>query len=417
MTSDAATKAFECGVCLRLLHQPTTLPCGHSFCRSCVTSCLERSRTCPECRGLVPINLPVPSCSTSLQTAVERLFPAESAARAAEELQSRQPESGGGSSGVDQLPLFVLDAMVPGQCMHLHVFEPRYLLLVRRALAHPSRQFGMVAPPSGPRHVLQPRSAWGPCASHGVIVVVEMVSELDGDRLLLEVRATRRFRVLRPYVHDDGYCCAERVEWVADTPVRSEEERLASLVLGRELRALVEQWVTEVERRGKERQLGQLRRILDRLGAAPPPSQPEALGLWAAAVLNPLPVLGLAPEVRPSCLSCVESNQRLKILLAALEVSLQHVTQPGVFQQLGAAARGGLHRLLLPLPRRTPWVNTLALFFVISSAAVGFCFGSELAAAAVGYCFGPEMQLAAKWLMIGADGNDALAARAGLFEM
>ena len=137
-----------------------------------------------------------------------------------------------------------------------------------------------------------------------------------------------------------------------------------------------------------------------------------------------LPVLGLAPEVRPSCLSCVESNQRLKIVLAALEVSLQHVTQPGVFQQLGAAAAGGLHRLLLPLPRRTPWgirtlFDALALFFVISSAVVGFCFGPELAAAAVGYCFGPEMQLAAKWLMIGADGNDidALAARAGLFAM
>ena len=27
-----AAKAFECGVCLRLLHQPATLPCGHSFC-------------------------------------------------------------------------------------------------------------------------------------------------------------------------------------------------------------------------------------------------------------------------------------------------------------------------------------------------------------------------------------------------
>ena len=89
--------------------------------------------------------------------------------------------------------------------------------------------------------------------------------------------------------------------------------------------------------------------MLTKLGPAPPPSEPEALGLWAAALLNPLPALGLAPEarsphtthpappptriptpphphppapakVRPSCLSCLESSQRLKIVLAALEV-------------------------------------------------------------------------------------------------
>ena len=142
------------------------------------------------------MNLPVPGCSISLQAALERMYPAATAARAAEAVTPRQVESG---EGVDDLPLFVLDAILPGQSMHLHVFEPRYLALVRRALAQPSRQFGMVAASAraaSPSHGLASRHA-SPCASHGSLVVIEMVSELDGDRLLLEVRATRRFKVPR----------------------------------------------------------------------------------------------------------------------------------------------------------------------------------------------------------------------------
>ena len=117
------------------------------------------------------MNLPVPGCSISLQAALVRMFPEETAARAAEVETPRAAES---ERGVDELPLFVLDAMLPGQCMHLHVFEPRYLRLVRRALAQPSRQFGMVAPSGDP---LESRSA--PCASHGSVVIIEMVSQLD----------------------------------------------------------------------------------------------------------------------------------------------------------------------------------------------------------------------------------------------
>jgi Lon protease-like protein len=124
------------------------------------------------------MNLPVPGCSISLQAALVQMFPEETAARAAEVETPRAAES---ERGVDELPLFVLDAMLPGQSMHLHVFEPRYLRLVRRALAQPSRQFGMVAPSahrSSPSHGLESRYA-SPCASHGSVVVIDMVSELD----------------------------------------------------------------------------------------------------------------------------------------------------------------------------------------------------------------------------------------------
>ena len=44
-----------------------------------------------------------------------------------------------------ELPLFVLDPMVPGQEITLNVFEERYKRMVRRCMQH-TRRFGMVAP-------------------------------------------------------------------------------------------------------------------------------------------------------------------------------------------------------------------------------------------------------------------------------
>jgi hypothetical protein len=72
------------------------------------------------------------------------------------------------------------------------------------------------------------------------------------------VRATRRVKLLHPFRHEAGYLCA-RAEWIADAPPPAEEAlhaQLAQLVLGRELRLAIAGWVEEVQRRGKERQVG-----------------------------------------------------------------------------------------------------------------------------------------------------------------
>ncbi|XP_045074378.1 tripartite motif-containing protein 16-like [Coregonus clupeaformis] len=68
---------FYCSVCLDLLKEPVDIPCGHSYCRSCIEDCwdqvdLKGVYSCPQCRQTFTPR-PVPKINIVLALVVEKL--------------------------------------------------------------------------------------------------------------------------------------------------------------------------------------------------------------------------------------------------------------------------------------------------------------------------------------------------------
>ncbi len=68
---------FKCAVCQDLLKDPVTIPCGHSYCKSCITVCWDQEDqmsvySCPQCKQTFSPR-PALARSTMLAEMVEKL--------------------------------------------------------------------------------------------------------------------------------------------------------------------------------------------------------------------------------------------------------------------------------------------------------------------------------------------------------
>ncbi|KAL0984423.1 hypothetical protein UPYG_G00141270 [Umbra pygmaea] len=72
-----AMDSISCSICLDLLKDPVTIPCGHSYCMYCIKGCFDQDEdkgiySCPQCRQTF-ISRPVLNRSTILTELVENL--------------------------------------------------------------------------------------------------------------------------------------------------------------------------------------------------------------------------------------------------------------------------------------------------------------------------------------------------------
>ncbi|KAK7191416.1 ATP-dependent protease La domain-containing protein [Paraphaeosphaeria sporulosa] len=211
---DATQKELDCLVCYNMMLDPTTTSCGHTFCRRCLVRVMDHSSICPVCRrGLhIPASLQnKPSnvlLNALLNTLCSDLVEARTKAVEAEE-----------QSADDDLntPLFVCTLSLPTMPTFLHVFEPRYRLMMRRC-AEGNRQFGMVMynRNSAPQGDLGPTQF----LEYGTLLEIINIEVMRDGRSFVETRGVGRFRIRRHGLLD-GYHIA-RVERVEDLSLAEE---------------------------------------------------------------------------------------------------------------------------------------------------------------------------------------------------
>ena len=201
-------KDLECHICAEVFVDPVTTPCGHTFCAACLRRSVDHNTRCPMCRTILLLSavdqLPV---NVTLAQLAARLLPEETAARARSVAARAEQADADLHAPEGKLALFLMSVVLPDERVSLNIFEPRYRLLVRRAMEG-SRRFGMAGV-----HAAEDGSR-APYRS-GCEVEIEMCEPLPDGRFHITVVGRRRFRIVDDLEAQDGYALA-RVQYVDD---------------------------------------------------------------------------------------------------------------------------------------------------------------------------------------------------------
>ena len=87
--------------------------------------------------------------------------------------------------------------------------------------------------------------------------------------------------------------------------------------------SLVDRWIELA--RENERIPGQIDTLLKQLGDIPEEHEPTERALWIGALINPLPSLGQAMEIRPQLLVSKKAEERVEVALEAILRSIRHM--------------------------------------------------------------------------------------------
>ncbi|XP_062855541.1 LON peptidase N-terminal domain and ring finger 1, like [Trichomycterus rosablanca] len=286
---------FECSLCMRLFYDPVTAPCGHSFCKNCLQRSLDHSPQCPLCKESLKLYLASRKYSITrvLDDIIKRYLAKEHAVRR----KVHNDEAKELSDLENSVPVFVCTMAYPTVPCPLHVFEPRYRLMMRRCIETETRQFGMC--------ISDPQKGF---ADFGCMLHIRSVHFLPDGRSVVDTVGGKRFRILTRGMRD-GYCIAN-IEYLQDQKVEGEEQQ--------ELQDLYDEvyeqasvWFHSLENRFRNQ-------ILQHFGAMPEkendiqwnPNGP-ACCWWLLAVLP------VDPRYQLSLLSMITLKQRL--------VKIQHI--------------------------------------------------------------------------------------------
>jgi Lon protease-like protein len=197
------------------------------------------------------------------------------------------------------LPIFFYNLPIfPGEVLRLHLFEPRYCLMMKR-IVDGSRRFAYVPNYSNYR---------GEKGDVALIAELKEVRFMRDGRSELEARIVGRYTIVEsPYVEEGtgglSYC---RLTELQDAPPASAEAAEALRQASAKAREVAHTLFYE------RRDIKAV--VVDRYGDMPGPHTPEALSLWIAAVL---PTENR--QEKHALLVCTDTLYRLNTCLAKLQ--------------------------------------------------------------------------------------------------
>jgi len=210
---------LDCQVCFALLLDPVTCNCGHTFCRKCLQRAHDHSNLCPACRREMTIAPGVTVEQVPSNILLNGLLSALCPEAFAERANSAKLDDDMCGVGELDTALFICTVSFPTMPTYLHIFEPRYRLMVRRAMESGNRKFGMLL--HNPTREIQ--GDLGPVNfyQYGTVLHINRVDVLPDGRSLIETSGCYRFRVL-DHGTLDGYAVGKVVR-VNDVSIAEEE--------------------------------------------------------------------------------------------------------------------------------------------------------------------------------------------------
>nr|XP_023670532.1 LON peptidase N-terminal domain and RING finger protein 1-like isoform X1 [Paramormyrops kingsleyae] len=298
---------FECSLCIRLFYEPVTTPCGHTFCRSCLERCLDHAPQCPLCKDSLREFLASKKFSVTpvLETLMKTLLPEEYLERLRSHSEEMEELSNSLRRGV---PMFICTMAYPTVPCPLHVFEPRYRLMVRRCLETGTRCFGMC--------ISDPQKGF---VDYGCMLQIRCVHFLPDGRSVVDTVGGERFRVLARGMRD-GYHIAD-IEYLEDVKVTDAEEMLKLQELHDQVYRQAHTWFGSLEPRFRDQ-------ILQHFGPMPAREiDIQATANGPACCWWLLAVLPVDPRYQLSVLSLLSLRERL-LKIQQILTYLQNVPDP-----------------------------------------------------------------------------------------
>ena len=233
--------------------------------------------------------------------------------------------------------IMILDPMLPGQRLEFGSPDPKFRKLVdyliqqqqsnekKKKKAKKNTAMGMIGlnPHTGKPismgvtlSIQEIRTRGDVCS---VVVQAKELLEVQGEPWLDETQSFY-FSDVELLQEGTGASSSSRIS-SSSSRLDPEQQKHADRMYG-EIPALVERWLACLYKSEKATPESMKPR-LDDIG--PMPNTLGKRALWTAALVNPLPALGVCFEVRPAMLACSNDYDRINLAWAALHSSIDHL--------------------------------------------------------------------------------------------